>query len=460
MFKKYKGKNVLIVGLGKTGFALINFFNQIQCNIHVTDIKPIFDLNKEVKKLKKIEPKPEMTIGEHKEADFINADIIVYSPAINPKMPQLERARQAGKEVYSEFSFCAKFCDKPIIAIGGSKGRTTIAHMIGFMIKNDKKNVFVGGTDDNSFINYFTHPEKDEMEYVVVEVSPRELQTVENFKPHLAVIPNLEEKYDPKRFTSAGDYIETCLNFIKNLTHNEFLIVNFDRLANNYLLRNNTTHTYWYSKRSFVTMGVIGEVEGTHFHDRRIHSNIHYHSEFKVSNLRIIGNHNRENLLAAVTAAKALKITDEAIQNCIEKFPGIPHRLEYIVEKNGVKFYNDAKAETMQDLAKTLQSMKEPVILIAGGKDLEQNYEPYFELMKEKTRLMVLVGECKEEMNRVLGDATQTFLVGSFDEAVLIAYQKSRNGDIILFSPGNPSTDFFRDYNEKGNYFKRQVFQI
>ncbi len=139
MFKKYKGKNVLIVGLGKTGFALINFFNQIQCNIHVTDIKPIFDLNKEVKKLKKIEPKPEMTLGEHKEADFINADIIVYSPAINPKMPQLERARQAGKEVYSEFSFCAKFCDKPIIAVGGSKGRTTIAHMIGFMIKNDKK---------------------------------------------------------------------------------------------------------------------------------------------------------------------------------------------------------------------------------------------------------------------------------------------------------------------------------
>ena len=115
--ERFKGKKVLIVGIGKTGFNLINFFNQIECQIRVTDIKPIFDLNKAVKKLKKISPMPEMTFGEHKESDFLEADVVVYSSSVNPNLPQLEMARTAGKEVYSEFALANKLCRKPIIAV-------------------------------------------------------------------------------------------------------------------------------------------------------------------------------------------------------------------------------------------------------------------------------------------------------------------------------------------------------
>ena len=207
-------------------------------------------------------------------------------------------------------------------------------------------------------------------------------------------------------------------------------------------------------------MGVISEIQGTHFHDKRIHSNTHYHSEFKVSKMRIVGLNNRENLLAAITACKALKVSDDSIQTCIEKFPGIPHRMEFVIEKNGVKFYNDSKSETMDDLKETLSNLKPPIILITGGKDTEQEYEGYEDVINEKVRLMVLVGECKENMNRALGAATQTFLVGSFDESVLLAYQKSRTGDTIVLCPGNHATDIFRDYEEKGNYYKKLIFQI
>ena len=207
-------------------------------------------------------------------------------------------------------------------------------------------------------------------------------------------------------------------------------------------------------------MGVIGEIEGTHFHEKRIHSNIHFHSEFRVKSMRIVGQNNRENLLAAITATKALKVSDEAIQKCIETFPGIPHRMEFVIEKNGVRFYNDAKSESMIELKETLENLKPPVILIAGGKDSEQEYEGFFDVLKDKVRLMVLVGECKENMNRILGDATQTFLVGSFDESVLLAFQKSRTGDTVILCPGNESTDVFRDYEEKGNYYKKLIFQI
>lgn len=458
--EKYRGKKVLVVGLGKTGFALINLFNQFDCQIKVTDIKPIFDLNKAVKRLKRISPTPQMTLGEHKEEDFINTDIIVYSSSVNPNMPQLLKAKEHGVEVHSEFSFAYVNCTKPIIAICGSKGRSTIAHMIGYALKMDQKNVFVGGTSFEPFCNFLVHPNREFTDYVVVEVSPLQLQSMDEFHPVLAVYPNIEERTIEGRFSSAGEYIENALKVLKCLTPEDNLIVNFDKLSSNSILRNSQAQTYWYSRRSFVKMGVIGEIQGTHFHDKRIHSNIHYHSEFKVMKMRIVGQNNRENLLAAITACKALKVSDSAIQKSIETFPGIPHRMEFVIEKNGVKFYNDAKSEKMDELKETLENLKGSIILIAGGKDTEQMYEGYADVIEEKVRLMVLVGECKENMNRSIGDATQTFLVGSFDESVLLAFQKSRTGDTIILCPGNESTDIFRDYDEKGNYFKKLIYQL
>lgn len=168
---RFRNKKVLIVGIGKTGFTLINFFNQLECEIRVTDIKPIFDLNKAVKKLKKIEPAVQMTFGEHREEDFLDADVVVYSSAVNPELPQLELARQNGKEVYSEFGLANKLCRKPIIAVCGSYGRTTVAHMIGFTLKLEGKNVFVGGTSETPFIEFAMMPNHDEIDYVIVEVS-------------------------------------------------------------------------------------------------------------------------------------------------------------------------------------------------------------------------------------------------------------------------------------------------
>jgi UDP-N-acetylmuramoylalanine--D-glutamate ligase len=459
--EQYKGKKVLVVGLGKTGFALIHLFTQLGCDIKVTDIKPIFDLNKQVKRLKKINPTPQMTLGEHKDEDFIEADLIVYSSNVDPNLPQLRVAREHGRKVCSDFAFAYENCKKPVIAVCGSHGRTITSHMIGFTLKVDKKNVFVGGTSEEPFINYLSLPNRDEIDYVVVEVSPQQLQTIDNFKPVLAVYPNLEEKNLLGRFKSSAEYLDTALKVARNLGPENYLVVNFDKLASNSVLRSAQAQTFWYSRKSFVTMGVIAEIQGTHFHDKRIHSNIHYHSEFKVTDMRIVGVNNRENLMAAMTACKALKVSDDAIQHCIEKFPGIPHRLEFVVEKNGVRFYNDSKSETMDELKTSLEAFKDPVIIIAGGKEIEGiPFDKYANIIREKVRVLVLVGEVKETMNRVLGDVTQTYLVGSFDEAVLLAYQKSRTGDTVLLCPGNDGSDVFRDFEEKGNYYKKLIFQL
>lgn len=458
---RFRNKKVLIVGIGKTGFALINFFNEIECSIRVTDIKPIFDLNKAVKKLKKIKPTPDMTFGEHKDEEFLEADVIVYSSGVSPELPQLQLAREHGKQVFSEFALANRLCKKPIIAVCGSFGRTTVAHMIGYALKLEGKNVFVAGTRENPFINLYRQPNYEEMDYVVVEASSLQLQGLTDFHPNLVVYTNINEKYPEDRFKTYGDYLEMKLSATKHLTAEDFLIVNFDRLANHTFFRNQQAQTYWYSRKSFAKMGVISEIQGTHFHEKRIHSNIHFHSEYRVNEMRIVGEKNRENLLAAITACKALKVSDENIQEVIKKFPGIPHRLEFVMEKNGVRFYNDSKSETMEQMIESVGAFKATVILIAGGKDVETEYETYTERVDgTKIRVMVLVGECKERMNRVMGDVTQTYLVGSFEESVLIAYQKSRTGDVILLSPGNLATDIFRDYEERGNYYKKLIYQL
>ncbi len=458
---RFKNKKVLIVGIGKTGFTLINFFNQQECEIRVTDIKPIFDLNKAVKKLKKINPPIQMTFGEHREEDFLDADVVVYSSAVNPELPQLELARQNGKEVYSEFGLANKLCRKPIIAVCGSYGRTTVAHMIGFTLKLEGKNVFVGGTSETPFIEYAMMPNHEEIDYVVVEVSAVQQRRLENFHPKLVVFTNISERYPESHFNSVGEYIETKLSIIKSLSPDDTLVVNFDKLASNTFFRNANCQTYWYSRKSFVKMGVMNEIQGTHFHERRIHSNINYHSEFRVKDMRIIGQNNRENLLAATTACKALEVSDKSIQKCVEKFPGIPHRLEFLMEKNGVCFYNDSKATDMGEMVNSLKSFKQSVILIAGGKDIEEmEYEPFAQEVIDNSRVLVLVGESKERMNRALQEHPQTYIVGSFEESILFAYQKSRTGDVILLSPGAPATDFFRDYEERGNYYKKLVYQL
>ena len=457
----FKGKKVLIVGIGREGFKLLHFFSQFNCTIKVTDIKPIFDLNKQIKKLKKMPLIPKMTFGEHREEDFLEAEVVVYSSAVDPTLPQLEAARKAGRQVYSEFALANALCKKDIIAVCGHYGRTSVVHMIGFTLKVDGKNVFMGGTNDTCFIEYATLPNKDKIDYIIVEVSALQIRQMADFHPKMVIFTNIAETYPEEYFKSANEYIETKFSLIRKLTSKDSLVVNFDKFYGNTYFDNLPCHIFWYSRKSFINQNVIDSIRGIHFHNRRIHSHITDHSEFIVSKMRIIGQESRENLLAAITASKILNVSDKAIQTSIEKFPGTPHRLEFLMEKNGVSFYNDSKAESMEGLVKSIKLFPRPVILIAGGKDVEEvEYDKYARDIIKYTRVLVLVGECKERMNRVLGSHSQTFIVGSFEESVLLAYQKSRTGDTVLLSPGNPATDFFRDYAERGNYYKKLVYQL
>ena len=179
--------------------------------------------------------------------------------------------------------------------------------------------------------------------------------------------------------------------------------------------------------------------------------------EFSLKNMKMMGVHSQENLMAALLAARDYGATADAIHRVMANYKGLPHRLEYVRKVGGVQFYNDSKATNVHAVKRALDAFDENVILIMGGKDTGLNYAPLKYDIRRKVKNLILVGEAKERINRDIGDDSETFLIGTFEEAVLIAYQKSRIDDIVLLAPGCSSFDIFDSYVERGNYFKEIV---
>ena len=164
--------------------------------------------------------------------------------------------------------------------------------------------------------------------------------------------------------------------------------------------------------------------------------------------------------MAAILAARAYGAKPDIIQKVMYDFVGLEHRLEFVRRKGGVEFFNDSKATNVHSVLKALESFDDPIILIAGGKDKGVDFAPMVPLVQRKVKNLILVGEAKERLNRTIGDFSETFIIGTFEEAVLLAYQKSRSGDIILLSPGCSSYDMFQNFEERGNYFKELIKKL
>jgi UDP-N-acetylmuramoylalanine--D-glutamate ligase len=182
--------------------------------------------------------------------------------------------------------------------------------------------------------------------------------------------------------------------------------------------------------------------------------------EYSLAKAPLKGIHNVENMMAALTAARIFGCSKKAIQNVINRFEGLEHRLEFVREIEGIRFYDDSKGTNVGSVVKSLQSFSEPVILIAGGKDKNGDLSPLEELIKKRVKYLILIGEAKERMNRELGRLTDTFMAKTMEEAVLLAHEKAKVGEVVLLSPACSSFDMFKDYKERGRVFKEAVKRL
>jgi UDP-N-acetylmuramoylalanine--D-glutamate ligase len=449
------GKRILIVGLARTGVALSRFLTRHGAQVTISDHKSKAELSGFLDKLEGLPVTLEL--GGHTPKTFLAQDTIVLSPGVPPHLKIFDYARSQGVQVTGELEFCASFVKEPIIALTGTNGKTTTTHLAYTFLQESGVNAWIGGNYGEPLSEYLLNDRKADV--LVLEVSSFMLEHVQKFNPKNIVFMNLAENH-LDRYRSMEEYVNAKRKVFVNTNQSTTSILNADDNAVVELARDPMVQRgriFYFSRKPSLEpqiMNIGGAVTIKNQVRVRTGPEIEYYS---VEHAKMKGKHAHENIMAAILAAREHGAKHDAIQRVIDSYKGMPHRLEYVRKVGGVDFYNDSKATNVHAVLRALDAFEENVILIMGGKDTNLNYAPLKDKIQRKVKTLILVGEAKERINRDVGDFSETFLIGTFEEAVLIAYQKSRIGDTVLLSPGASSFDMFDSYVERGNYFKEIV---
>jgi len=445
-----KGKKVLVVGLAKTGLALVKFLKSQGAQVYVSEMKDAPELAGEHKYLTNEGITAEF--GGHSVSFFLQAEMIVVSPGVPLDLEPLRRAQERGIPVLSEIEIAFQFLQKPLLAVTGTNGKTTTTTLIGQILQAAQKQVFVGGNIGTPLIAFVSGPQ--EVEWVIAEISSFQLEGIREFRPHIAVLLNISEDH-LDRYANFSEYILAKGKIFQNQRHEDFAVLNADDPLTFQFAHQVAAQVFLFSAQRPVPVGCFLEkgaiiYQGADGQKER----------FSLEHLKLKGAHNLENIMAAMVASKICGCPPKAIQQVIDEFSGLAHRLEWVGEIKGVKFFNDSKGTNVGAVVKSLMSFSEPIVLIAGGKDKGGDYAPLGDLIARKVKGLALIGEAQGRMYSALGRLTDTACFNTLEEAVLWSFSKAAPGEIVLLSPACSSFDMFKNYQERGQRFKEIVGRL
>ena len=428
-------KKITVVGLGKTGFATALFLQKKGAIVTVTDTAGEDSIGGKAADLKKIGVRVEL--GGHTTASFENADLIVLSPGIPETISPLKKAALKRVPITGEIELASRFIKEPVIAVTGTNGKTTVTALIGKMLECSGLKVFVGGNIGNPLISYIDQKEKAQV--VVVELSSFQLDTIDTFRPKVSVLLNITQDH-LDRYKNFNAYVESKGRIFKNQTKEDFAVYNDSdpfviKLAENIK-----------AKKIPFRLDL-----------KENHSVI---SQLNFSRIKLFGTHNLENIYAASLAAAAGGGTSAGIQNAVNSFKGLGHRLEYIKTVENVKYFDDSKATNPDAVKKALESFAQPVILIMGGRNKGYDFNMLAEPVKKHVKRLILLGEARDEIRSALGGIISCETVSSMDEAVFAAHRASESKDVVLLSPACSSFDMFTGYAQRGEAFQQIVNKL
>lgn len=457
-FSDLKDKQILIVGLGKTGVALARFLVKHGVQVTISDHKSEAELAHYLEQIEDLSV--QLELEGHNPKSFLNKNYVILSPGVPSHLKLFEYIKAQGVEVTGEFEFCSRFVKQPLLVVTGTNGKTTTVDLIYRSLKESGKKVWAGGNFGEPLSEYLYKGE--EADFLVVEASSFMLEHVDQMTPKNIIFTNLAEDH-LDRYRSMEKYVNAKRKIFKNVGAQTTVILNADDKAILELARDPGVQKgclIYFSRQKYLEPQIM-KIGGAILIGNQIQvqmgSGIEYYS---VENNKLQGAHSYENIMAAILTARRNGADWESIQKVISSYVGRTHRLSYVRRVGGVNFYNDSKATNIHSVMRALDIFEDNVILIMGGKDTGLNYKPLAKRIQRKVKNLILVGEAKERINRQIGDYSETFVIGTFEEAVLIAYQKSRIGDTVLLSPGCPSIDIFNSYEERGEVFESLVNQF
>ena len=387
-------------------------------------------------------------LGGEETSWLDDMDYVVPSPGVPMDNVMLREAVARHIPVLSEIELAQRFFRAPLIAITGTNGKSTTTTLIGAMLKADGRKTFLGGNLGAPFIGAV----EDQWDWGVVEISSFQLEWVELFKPHIAVHLNVTEDH-LDRYPSFADYRHAKERIFAAQSGADWAILNRDD-ERVWALRDRL-------KAQVVSFGFSSIAQGVFATDDEIVWRAQGREErFSLKNVKIQGVHNIENMMAAIAAAQCAGVSRRAIEKTLEEFPGLEHRLEFVREKDGVRYYNDSKGTNVGAVVKSLASFSAPVILLAGGVDKGGEYAPLADGVAKKVRRLILFGAAKRTIAAALGHLTTTVMVEDIGAAVRDAAAHGRVGDVVLLSPACSSFDQFQNYAERGKVFKARVQEL
>jgi len=445
-----KGRKVLVVGLARTGAATARFLARQGVRLKISEAKPAKEVEAARKALQNLPV--EWELGGHTIQFFGEVDLIVVSPGVPMDIEPLMQARAKGIQVISEMELAFQFLRRPLIGITGTNGKTTTTTLIGEMLRASGRKAFVGGNIGNPLIEYVGGPQEEE--WVVAEISSFQLEGIVDFRPHISVLLNITEDH-LDRYPNFQEYIQAKGKVFQNQGKNDYALLNADDPLTFQFAHRVESQVILFSSQRAVPVGCFLEKGAIFFQGGDGKK-----ERFGLERLKIRGAHNLENLMAAIAGGKICGCPSEALQKVMEEFPGLEHRLEWVRDIDGVSFFNDSKGTNVGSVVKSLMSFREPVWLIAGGKDKGGDYSPLKNIIVTQVKGMALIGEAQKRMLEALGGLTETVQLDTLEEAVHWAFSKASPGDVVLLSPACSSFDMFENYQDRGKRFKTIVQEL
>ena len=444
------GKKVLVVGTGISGIAAAQLL--IKQNVHTT----LFDGNKDLD-VEKLYAKSEvlrqipLILGDLTKEQIKEFDVAVLSPGVPTDLPLVNAMREQGIAIWGEIELAYYFSKGRIIAITGTNGKTTTTALTGEIMSEFFSDVKVVG---NIGIPYTSVAlDTTEETVTVAEISSFQLETIHKFKPQVSAILNITPDHLNRHHTMEC-YIKAKEDITMNQTKEEVCVLNYeDEVLREFAVTCPARVIFFSSKRKLVDGFFYADKEIYYAHEGIEELVIH------VDELNILGEHNYENVMSACAMAISMGVPMESIREVLRRFQAVEHRIEYVTEKRGVRFYNDSKGTNPDAAIKAIKAMNRPTYLIGGGYDKASEYDEWIESFDGKVKELLLIGQTAEKIQNCAHQHgfTNTVIFETFEEAIHYAYEKSVPGDAVLLSPACASWGMFANYEERGRIFKEIV---
>ncbi|MBI3802316.1 MAG: UDP-N-acetylmuramoyl-L-alanine--D-glutamate ligase [Nitrospirae bacterium] len=446
MATSFRGKKGVVVGMGESGAAAAALLVREGAAVLVTD-----DRRKEIPAALRGLTEGEgpgtirFRLGDRPTEELLSADFIVISPGVPRETLPLQALQIRKIPILGEIELASTFLTAPIIAITGTNGKSTVTTLVGEILKEGGWKVFVGGNLGTPLSEAVSKV----WDFVVVEVSSFQLETIRTFRPRIAALLNVTPDH-LDRYPDFQSYREAKWRIFENQSEGDHAVLNQDDPG--------ALPSFLKPEGVFFSRGSVPR-RGVYLREGEILSNLWGEPQpiLRLEALKIKGSHNVENAMAAAAITLLCGSSVEQIAQALTRFKGLPHRMETVREVRGVKYIDDSKGTNVGAVIKSLEGFTVPVVLIAGGKDKGSDFGPLRDSVLKKVKRLILLGEAQEKLARCFLDHPAVERVDSMEQAVARAAAAATPGDVVLLSPACASFDLFRDYRHRGEVFKKEV---